>query len=123
MARRTAPHNHPLADGSAISAGADAGPEILAASALFVFIGVSPHTDWLPPQISRDSGGFIRTGPALADLRHRTVGGYRDPFLHERSAASVFAVGGVPSGSMRRVASAVGEGSVAVQFVHQVLRS
>ncbi|AIY03251.1 hypothetical protein ART_3652 [Arthrobacter sp. PAMC 25486] len=99
------------------------GPESVAASALFVFIGASPHTNWLPPQISRDDRGFILTGPALGDLRHRTAGGDRDPFLYETSAPGVFAVGDVRSGSMKRVASAVGEGSVAVQFVHQVLRS
>lgn len=107
----------------AVSISAGSSPESVAASALFVFIGASPHTDWLPPQISRDSRGFILTGPALADLRHRTAGGDRDPFLYETSAPGVFAVGDVRSGSMKRVASAVGEGSVAVQFVHQVLRS
>lgn len=97
--------------------------EELAASALFVFIGASPRTDWLPPQIARDARGFILTGPALGGQRHRTADGDRDPFLYETSAPGVFAVGDVRAGSMKRVASAVGEGSVAVQFVHQVLRS
>ena len=100
-----------------------AGPESVDASALFVFIGASPHTDWLPPQLARDARGFILTGPALGELRHRTAAGDRDPFLYETSAPGVFAVGDVRAGSMKRVASAVGEGSVAVQFVHQVLRS
>ncbi|GAB3248476.1 NAD(P)/FAD-dependent oxidoreductase [Arthrobacter pigmenti] len=97
--------------------------EDLAASALFVFIGASPRTEWLPPQIARDARGFILTGPALGDRRHRTVDGERDPFLYETSVPGVFAVGDVRASSIKRVASAVGEGSVAVQFVHQVLRS
>ncbi len=95
----------------------------IAASALFVFIGASPHTDWLPPQIARDERGFILTGPALGSRRFKTADGDRDPFLYETGVAGVFAVGDVRAGSLKRVASAVGEGSVAVQFVHQVLRS
>ncbi|MPV49239.1 response regulator [Pseudactinotalea sp. HY160] len=94
----------------------------LATSALFVFIGASPHTDWLPPQIARDGRGFILTGPGLGARRHHTLDGDRDPFLYETSAPGVFAVGDVRASSVKRVASAVGEGSVAVQFVHQVLR-
>jgi thioredoxin reductase (NADPH) len=95
----------------------------LATSAVFVFIGASPRTEWLPPQIARDERGFILTGPALGDRRHRTSDGDRDPFLYETSVPGVFAVGDVRASSVKRVASAVGEGSVAVQFVHQVLRS
>ncbi len=93
------------------------------ASALFVFIGASPHTDWLPPQIARDERGFILTGPALGARRYKSSDGERDPYLYETSVPGVFAVGDVRAGSLKRVASAVGEGSVAVQFVHQVLRS
>ncbi|WP_269937909.1 FAD-dependent oxidoreductase [Arthrobacter sp. HY1533] len=101
-----------------------AGPvEELPASAMFVFIGASPRTNWLPPQIARDERGFILTGPALGGQRHSTADGDRDPYLYETSAPGVFAVGDVRAGSLKRVASAVGEGSVAVQFVHQVLRS
>lgn len=95
----------------------------MATSAMFVFIGASPRTEWLPPQIARDTNGFILTGPALGDRRHRTSDGDRDPFLYETSVPGVFAVGDVRASSVKRVASAVGEGSVAVQFVHQVLRS
>ena len=109
--------------GEGSGAAGSGAPELLPASALFVFIGASPRTDWLPPQVLRDSRGFILTGPALGDQRHRTADGDRDPFLYETSAAGVFAVGDVRAGSLKRVASAVGEGSVAVQFVHQVLRS
>ncbi|MEV8182068.1 PAS domain S-box protein [Specibacter sp. NPDC078692] len=109
--------------GEGSGAAGSGAPELLPASALFVFIGASPRTDWLPPQVLRDSRGFILTGPALGDQHHQTADGDRDPFLYETSAAGVFAVGDVRAGSLKRVASAVGEGSVAVQFVHQVLRS
>lgn len=94
---------------------------ILAATSLFVFIGASPRTDWLPPQIVRDERGFVVTGSGLGTQRHRTADGERDPFLYETSVARVFAVGDVRAQSVKRVASAVGEGSVAVQFVHRVL--
>jgi thioredoxin reductase (NADPH) len=97
--------------------------EELSVSAMFVFIGASPRTAWLPPQIARDDRGFILTGAALGARRHRTPAGDRDPYLYETSAPGVFAVGDVRAQSIKRVASAVGEGSVAVQFVHQVLRS
>jgi thioredoxin reductase (NADPH) len=97
--------------------------EDLPVSAMFVFIGASPRTAWLPPQIARDDRGFILTGAALGARRHRTSTGERDPYLYETSAPGVFAVGDVRAQSVKRVASAVGEGSVAVQFVHQVLRS
>ncbi|GAB3570320.1 NAD(P)/FAD-dependent oxidoreductase [Spelaeicoccus albus] len=102
---------------------ATGGTEELTTSGIFVFVGASPRTDWLPPQIARDKRGFILTGPALGDRRHRTADGDRDPFLYETSAPGVFAVGDVRTSSIKRVASAVGEGSVAVQLVHQVLRS
>ncbi|UNK71908.1 FAD-dependent oxidoreductase [Microbacterium sp. H1-D42] len=95
----------------------------LDASSMFVFIGAVPRTDWLPAQIGRDERGFISTGPALGERRYRTAEGERDPFLYETSVPGVFAVGDVRAQSVKRVASAVGEGSVAVQFVHQVLRT
>ncbi len=93
------------------------------ASAMFIFIGASPHTPWLPPQISKDKQGFVLTGPALGDRRFPSSDGERDPYLYETSVPGVFAVGDVRSRSVKRVASAVGEGSVAVQFVHQFLGS
>lgn len=95
----------------------------LKASAMFIFIGASPHTPWLPPHIAKDPLGFVLTGPALGDRRFPTADGDRDPFLYETSVPGVFAVGDVRSRSVKRVASAVGEGSVAVQFVHQYLQS
>ena len=97
--------------------------EDLKASAMFVFIGAAPRTPWLPPQIATDDLGFVLTGPALGPRRYATSDGERDPFLYETSVPGVFAVGDVRAHSVKRVASAVGEGSVAVQFVHQHLRS
>ena len=88
---------------------------------MFSFIGAVPRTDWLPPEIERDAKGFVRTGPALAQSPHWT--GRRQPFLLETSRPGVFAAGDVRSGSVKRVASAVGEGAMAVQFVHEVLET
>jgi thioredoxin reductase (NADPH) len=88
--------------------------------AVFSFIGAVPRTDWLPSEIERDTKGFVLTGPALAKSRHWTA--RRQPFLLETSRPGVFAAGDVRSGSVKRVASAVGEGAMAVQFVHEYLK-
>jgi thioredoxin reductase (NADPH) len=88
--------------------------------AVFSFIGAVPRTDWLPPEIERDAKGFVRTGPALAQSPHWTA--RRQPFLLETSCPGVFAAGDVRSSSVKRVASAVGEGAMAVQFVHEYLK-
>lgn len=88
--------------------------------AVFSFIGAVPRTEWLPPEIERDAKGFIMTGPSLAQSPHWT--GKRQPFLLETSRAGVFAAGDVRSDSVKRVASAVGEGAMAVQFVHEYLK-
>jgi thioredoxin reductase (NADPH) len=93
------------------------------ASMLFVFIGAAPVTAWLPPSIMRDEKGFILAGP---DLRKdgklpEVWTEKRDPFLLETSVPGVFVAGDVRAGSVKRVASAVGEGSIAVQFMHQYL--
>jgi thioredoxin reductase (NADPH) len=87
---------------------------------VFSFIGADPRTGWLPPEIERDGKGFVRTGADLAQSRYWTSG--RQPFLLETSRPGVFAAGDVRSGSVKRVASAVGEGAMAVQFVHECLR-
>jgi thioredoxin reductase (NADPH) len=92
----------------------------IAAPALFSFIGAVPRTDWLPPEVERDARGFVRTGPSLAQSPHWSH--RRQPFLLETSRAGVFAAGDVRSGSVKRVASAVGEGAMAVQFVHEYLK-
>jgi thioredoxin reductase (NADPH) len=89
--------------------------------AVFSFIGADPRTDWLPADIERDSKGFVRTGAALAESPHWTAA--RAPFLLETSHPGVFAAGDVRSGSVKRVASAVGEGSMSVQFVHEYLKT
>jgi thioredoxin reductase (NADPH) len=88
--------------------------------ALFSFIGAVPRTDWLPPEIERDTKEFIRTGPALSQSPHWTA--RRQPFLLETSHPGVFAAGNVRAGSVKRVASAVGEGAMAVMFVHEYLK-
>lgn len=97
--------------------------ERVPASAMFIFIGALPRTDWLGECIERDDRGFILTGPDLMHDRQRPKGWGldRDPFLLESSVPGVFAVGDVRHGSVKRVASGVGEGSVAVQFIHQYL--
>ena len=88
--------------------------------AVFSFIGAVPRTDWLPPEIVRDSKGFVQTGPSVAQSPHWTS--KRQPFLLETSQPGVFAAGDVRSGSVKRVASAVGEGAMAVQFVHEYFK-
>lgn len=94
--------------------------QTLNAAALFSFIGAVPRTDWLPAEIARDAKGFILTGPAL--VQSGQWSGRRPPFLLETSRPGVFAAGDVRSASVKRVASAVGEGSMAVQFVHEYLK-
>ncbi len=89
-------------------------------SGVFSFIGAEPRTSWLPPEIERDAKGFVRTGADLARSQYWTS--RRQPFLLETSRPGVFAAGDVRSGSVKRVASAVGEGAMAVQFVHEFLK-
>ena len=89
------------------------------ADGLFVMIGAEPHTSWLPSEVVRDRWGFVVTGADLRDGDHWSLD--RPPCAHETSVPGLFAVGDVRGGNIKRVASAVGEGSVAVAFVHQVL--
>jgi thioredoxin reductase (NADPH) len=93
------------------------------ANSLFVFIGAEPRTAWLDGTVERDERGFILTGPDLLKPGKRPRGWTleRDPSLLETNVPGVFAVGDVRYGSVKRVASGVGEGSVAIQFVHQYL--
>ena len=93
------------------------------ANYLFIFIGAQPRTEWLAGFIERDERGFILTGPDLVRDGKRPRGWQleRDPYLLETSVPGIFAVGDVRKGSIKRVASGVGEGSVAVSFVHQYL--
>ncbi len=91
---------------------------------VFFMAGAEPNTGWLDGCVVRDAKGFIKTGPALseAELSAAHWPLPRAPHLLETSVPGVFAVGDVRSGSIKRVASAVGEGSIAIAFVHQVLR-
>ncbi|PSB32635.1 response regulator [Stenomitos frigidus] len=93
------------------------------ATSLFVFIGASPRTDWLDGVVERDKQGFISTGPDLTRDQPRPKGWTleRNPFLLETNVPGIFAAGDVRQGSVKRVASGVGEGSIAVQFIHQYL--
>jgi thioredoxin reductase (NADPH) len=91
---------------------------------IFVMTGADPNTSWLNGCIALDAKGFIKTGPDLlpenlTDTRWSLT---RQPYLLETSLPAVFAVGDVRGGSIKRVASAVGEGSIAISFVHKVLQ-
>ncbi|MFC5873029.1 thioredoxin reductase (NADPH) [Chryseobacterium arachidis] len=93
------------------------------AAALYIFIGAKPFTDWLGASVQRDQKGFIETGRDLTAYPEFTKNWKlkRDPFLLETSLPGIFAAGDVRSGAMNRVASAVGEGSMAISFVHKYL--
>ena len=98
--------------------------ETVGAGALFVLIGAEPRTQWLPATVRRDQSGFVMTGTDLTD-DGRPTGDWplrRLPMFLESSVPGVFAVGDVRSGSVKRVASAVGEGSIAIRLVHDYLR-
>ena len=87
---------------------------------LFVFIGADAQTEWLPPEIARDARGYVLTGgDVVKDTRWARK---RDPYLLETSVPGIFACGDVRSSPVKRVASAVGEGSMAIAFVHQYLQ-
>jgi len=97
------------------------GPEQRAANSIFIFIGAAPKTDWLPPELARDPKGFVLAGP---DLKAKTGVKWpleREPYLLETSVPGIFVAGDVRYNSVKRCASAVGEGSIAIQFVHQYL--
>ncbi len=97
--------------------------EKVPASSLFIFIGAEPRTAWLGDVVERDERGFIHTGVTFNREGRRPQGWplEREPTIFETSVPGIFAVGDVRQGSVKRVASGVGEGSVAVQFVHQYL--
>lgn len=89
------------------------------AVAVFSFIGAAPRTSWLPRGIQTDASGFILTGRRVTRSTERA--GVREPFTLETSHSGIFAAGDVRHGSVKRVASAVGEGAMAIMFVHQYL--
>ena len=92
----------------------------LESGGLFIFIGADAETTWLPPEIVLDRRGYVLTGSDVAAAGAWTLG--RDPYLLETSVPGVFACGDVRSGPVKRVAAAVGEGSMAIAFVHQYLK-
>jgi len=92
----------------------------LASGGLFLFIGADAETGWLPPEIALDGRGYILTGPDVHDDRDWQLA--RDRYLLETSVPGIFACGDVRFGPVKRVAAAVGEGSMAIAFVHQYLR-
>ena len=92
----------------------------LESGGLFIFIGADAETAWLPPEIALDRRGYVLTGSDVAAAGAWTLG--RDPYLLETSIPGVFACGDVRSGPVKRVAAAVGEGSMAIAFVHQYLK-
>jgi thioredoxin reductase (NADPH) len=92
--------------------------ERVSASALFILIGSVPFTEWLPPEVARDRWGFILTGPEVPDAQRSASD---EPLLLETSMPGVFAAGDVRHASVKRCASAVGEGSIAIRLVHEYL--
>jgi thioredoxin reductase (NADPH) len=99
--------------------------EEVATGFLFVFIGAAPCTDWLDGVVQRDARGFVVTGPDLLDGGRRPRGWplQRDPYYLETSVPGVFAAGDARASSVKRVASAVGEGAMAIQLVHRYLEA
>jgi thioredoxin reductase (NADPH) len=87
---------------------------------LFIFIGADAETAWLPPEIALDQKGYVLTGPDVRATRRWQP--ERDPYLLETSVPGIFACGDVRFSPVKRVAAAVGEGSMAIAFVHQYLR-
>jgi thioredoxin reductase (NADPH) len=102
---------------------ASGGTERVPAAGLFVLIGAEPHTGWLPGEITRDENGYVVTGKDVSryGYPHRGWHVERPPLPMETSMPGVFATGDVRRGSVKRVSSAVGEGSIAIQTVHEYL--
>lgn len=96
------------------------GTDNRAATSVFIFIGAAPKTEWLPMEVARDDRGFVLAGPDLKRVGVDRMGD-RNPYLLETSVPGIFVAGDVRHGSVKRAASAVGEGSIAIQFVHQYL--
>jgi thioredoxin reductase (NADPH) len=121
----TAAHGTGNLEGLTLTDADSGAPESVRAAALFIFIGALPRTEWLDGLIERDGAGFILTGPDLMRDGKRPRGWNlgRDPYWLESSVPGIFAAGDVRARSVKRIASAVGEGAMAVQFVHQYLGS
>ena len=99
------------------------GEQVHTTNSLFIFIGAAPKTNWITSDVAKDSKGFILSGPDLKARAPKTWPLERDPYLLETSVPGIFLAGDVRFNSIKRCASAVGEGSIAIQFVHQYLAS
>jgi thioredoxin reductase (NADPH) len=110
---------------SSLTVAGPGGPEELSLAAVFVFIGQQPRTEWLEGTVLRDPAGFVITGAELLSGGKPPPGWglAREPFLLESSLPGVMVAGDVRARSVKRIASAVGEGAMSVQFVHQYLAS
>jgi thioredoxin reductase (NADPH) len=97
--------------------------EDVSANALFIVIGGEPHTEWLPDEIARDKGGYIVTGRDVVEQSEVAWEFDREPLTLETSMPGVFAAGDVRQGSIKRVASAVGDGATVIRLVHEHLRA
>ena len=99
--------------------------ETVPAAAMFLFIGAVPHSDLVAGVVERNQAGFILTGPDLIQNGRRPKNWKlkRDPYLLETSVPGIFAAGDVRQGAVRRVASAVGQGAIAISLVHQYLKT
>jgi thioredoxin reductase (NADPH) len=97
--------------------------ETLPADGVFIFVGATAMTDWLPQGIGRDAHGYLYTGADVLAGNWPRDSTHRDPFLLETCVPGIFATGDVRHGSVKRVAAGVGEGSMAIAFIHQVLAS
>jgi thioredoxin reductase (NADPH) len=92
----------------------------VASGGVFIFIGADAETAWLPPEIALDPKGYVLTGPDMRTAERWQPD--RDPYLLETSVPGIFACGDIRFSPVKRVAAAVGEGSMAIAFVHQYLR-
>jgi thioredoxin reductase (NADPH) len=97
--------------------------EEVSANALFIVIGGEPHTEWLPDEIVRDEGGYIVIGRDVLEQPEVAWELEREPLTLETTMPGVFAAGDVRQGSIKRVASAVGDGATVIRLVHEYLRT
>jgi thioredoxin reductase (NADPH) len=97
------------------------GTSTVAAAGLFILIGAAPRTEWLPADVARDDWGYVLAGPDVTAVAAQASAPGRAPLMYETSRPGLFVVGDVRHRSVKRVASAVGEGSVAIAQVHEYL--
>jgi thioredoxin reductase (NADPH) len=99
--------------------------EAIPTAAMFIFIGAVPHSELVAGIVDRNPAGFILTGPDLVQNGHRPRNWKlkRDPYMLETSVPGIFAAGDIRQGAVRRVASAVGQGAIAISLVHQYLKT